>query len=123
MKTKPVLVLVLALAITGPAVADLTGDATALFNDFLGRLTAKHAALKSLAMPGVEVRGVPGEEDLNQAAFILSFKAVGERAAFIEALEAEGIPYGAFGEGEREGKLLLFSPDMIIFVMQEAIGL
>ena len=92
MKIKRILTFVLALAVTGPVFADLTDDVTALFNDFFGRLTAKHAALESLAMPGVEVRGVPGEEDLNRAAVILSFKDTGEREAFIEALEAEGIP-------------------------------
>jgi hypothetical protein len=123
MKIRPVLVLVLALAVTGPVFADLTGDVTALFNDFFGRLVAKHEALESLTMPGVEVRGIPGEEDLNQAAVILSFKKSGDQEAFIGALEAEGIPYGTFGEGEREGKLLLFSPDMMIFIMKDAIGL
>ena len=120
MKMRPVLILVLAVTVTGPAVADLTDDVTALFNDFLGRLAAKHEALESLTMPGVEVRGVPGEEDLSRAAVILSFKDTGDQEAFIEALEAEDVP---FGEGEREGKLLLFSPDMIIFVMKDAMGL
>ena len=123
MKMRPVLILVLAVTVTGPAVADLTDDVTALFNDFLGRLAAKHEALESLTMPGVEVRGVPGEEDLSRAAVILSFKDTGDQEAFIEALEAEDVPFGAFGEGEREGKLLLFSPDMIIFVMKDAMGL
>ena len=123
MKIKRVIILVLVVTAAGAVFADITDDVTAVFIDFLGRLTAKHAALESLAMPGLEVRGVPWEEDLNRAAVILSFKDTGEREAFIEALRAEDVPFGTFGEGEQEGKLLLFSPDMMIFVMRDAIGL
>jgi hypothetical protein len=107
----------------GTVFADFNDDVTAFFNDFLGRLAAKHTALESLVMPGVEVRGIPGEEDINQSAVILTFKDAGDQEAFAKALEAETVPYGTFGEGERKGKLLLFSPDMMVFVMRDAIGL
>jgi hypothetical protein len=117
MKIKRILTFVLALAITGPAVADLTGDVTGVFNDFLGRLTAKHEALEDLAIPVVEISG----EFVAAAAVILTFERPAEQKTFAAALEAEDIPYVSFPDDEK--KVLLISVDMMIFVMQEAIGL
>jgi hypothetical protein len=117
MQPKRILVLVLALAAAGAVFADITEDVTSVFNDFLGRLSAKHEALENLAMPGMETRG----DFITQAAVTLSFENPGEAKTFITALEAENIPFGSF-PGEA-GKVLLISIDMMIFVMQEAIGL
>jgi hypothetical protein len=110
------LVLVLALTAAGAAFADLAGEVTPVFNDFLGRLAAKHESLESLAMPGMEVLG----EDGNQTAVFLRFENLLEQEAFAAALEAENIPYGSFGEA---GDILLFSIDMMSFIMRDAMGL
>ncbi|MDR2111339.1 MAG: hypothetical protein LBP32_08545 [Spirochaetaceae bacterium] len=120
MKIRPVLVLVLALAAAGIVAADLTGDVTGIFNDFLSRLTSKHKSLENLAMPGLEVRAPPEEEDPMRAVILLTFKNPREKEVLTAALEAENISYGSFPDDER---LLLFSADMMIFIMQDAIGL
>jgi hypothetical protein len=121
MKMKPMLILVLALAAAGTVFGDITEKVMPLFNDFLGWLTAKHEALESLAMPGIEVRGPPGEEDMTKAAVILTFEDPGDAGTFATALRAENIPFGTFPE--RAGTIILFSIDIISFVMQDAIGL
>jgi hypothetical protein len=113
------LVPVLALMAAGVVCADLNDNVLAVFNDFLGRLTAKHTDLGGLAMPATEVRSPEGAEDITQAAVILSFEQAGDQELFVEALRAENIPFGSFDDGG----ILLFSIDMIIFVMQNAIGL
>jgi hypothetical protein len=75
-----------------------------------------------MAMPGTEVRGPPEmEEFVTQAVVILTFENPGDRETFAAALEAENIPYGFFPDDDR--RLLIFSVDMMIFVMQDAIGL
>jgi Ser/Thr protein kinase RdoA (MazF antagonist) len=117
MKIKRIPIFVLVLCLGGNAFADMTDDVTAVFGDFLGRLTAKHKALESLSMPGMEIRG----EFVTQAAVTLTFENSAEAKVFIKALEAENIPYVSFPEEEK--KVLLISVDMMIFVMQEAIGL
>jgi hypothetical protein len=120
MKTRAILILVMVLAVTGGIFADLADDVMSIFNDFLGRLTARQAALETLPMPDIEVRGVTGAEDINQSAVILSFESLNDAETFAAALQAENIPYGSFGESF---DILLFSIDMMIFVMQDAIGL
>ena len=65
----------------------------------------------------VEIRG----EYVTAAAVILTFERPEEQKAFAAALEAEDIPYVTFPGDEK--KVLLISVDMMIFVMQEAIGL
>jgi hypothetical protein len=117
----PVLVLVFGLCLAGTAFADLTDDVIAVFGDFLGRLTAKHGALESLAMPGMEVRGIPGDEDIMQTVIILTFADAGEPEVFRSALEAESIPLVTFPDDKQ--KLLLFSVDMLTFIMKDAMGL
>jgi hypothetical protein len=117
MKTKPMLVLVLALALAGTAAADITEEVTSVFNDFLGRLTAKHEALADLAPPLIEIRG----ELITAAAVILTFRNPGEAETFAAALEAEDIPYVSFSE--ETDSIGLISVDMMIFVMEDAIGL
>jgi hypothetical protein len=115
-------IVVLGMVITGPLAADMTEDVTDVFNDFLGRLTAKHEALESLAMPALEVRAPPGaEEAITTSAVILRFESVADREVFSAALEVESISYVSFPDKERE--LLLFTVDMMIFVMQDVIGL
>jgi hypothetical protein len=121
MKIKRILAFVLALAAAGTVFADFNDDVTSVLNDFLGRLTAKHEALESLAMPGVEVRDPSGAELTTQAVVILTFEKAGDQEAFTAALKAEEVPYGTFGEGE--GNITLFCIDMMIFVMQDVIGL
>jgi hypothetical protein len=124
MKRKAIFVLslVFGLCLAGNAAADVTGDVTGIFNDFLGRLTAKHTALESLAMPGLEVRApLETEESVASTAVILRFKNAEGRGAFVAALEAENIPFASFPDDERS--LLLFTIDMMVFVMQDAIGL
>jgi hypothetical protein len=121
MKMKSMLVLVLGLVTAGAVFGDITENVMPLFNDFLGRLTAKHEALESLAMPGIEVRGPPGEEDMTQAVVILTFEHPDDAETFVTALSAESIPFGTFPE--RAGAILLFSIDMIPFVMRDAMGL
>jgi hypothetical protein len=122
-KCVPALALVLGLCLAaGTVFADTDADVTGIFNDFLGRLAAKHAELESLAMPGLEVRAPPEtEESIASTAVILRFKSAEDREAFIAALEAESIPYASFPNDE--GSLLLFTIDMMVFVMQDAIGL
>ena len=117
MKIKRILTFVLALAVTGPVVADLTGDVTGVLHDFLGRLIEKHRELEGLAISSVEIRG----EFVTAAALTLTFERPEEQKAFAAALEAEDIPYVSFPGDET--KVLLISVDMMIFVMQEAIGL
>jgi hypothetical protein len=115
-------VLVFGLCLAGNVAADVTGDVEGIFNDFLGRLTAKHTALESLSMPGLEVRAPPEtEESVASTAVILRFKNAEDREAFIAALEAENIPFASFPDDDRS--LLLFTIDMMVFVMQDAIGL
>jgi hypothetical protein len=121
MKTKRVFVLVLTLAAAGIVFADMTGDVTAVFNDFLGRLIARHTNLENLAMPGVEVRTPPETEEITQTAVILRFGSAGDQEAFSGALKAENIPYASFPNDDRE--LLLFTIDMLVFIMQDAIGI
>ncbi|MDR2143043.1 MAG: hypothetical protein LBP29_01580 [Treponema sp.] len=116
-----ILAVILLFAAAGTVSADFDDDVIALFNDFLGRLTAKHETLKNLAMPGTEVRGIPGEESLTQAVILLRFESLQDTDVFVAALEAENIPYGSFPDDDR--KILLFSEDMIRFVMKDAIGL
>jgi hypothetical protein len=115
MKMRSVLVLVLSLAAAGTVFGDITEEVMPLFNNFLGRLTAKHEALESLAMPGIEVRGAPGKEDITQTVVILTFKNPDDAEIFVTALRAENVPFGSFPE--RAGTILLFSIDMIPFVM------
>jgi hypothetical protein len=117
MKMRPVLILVLAIAVTGPAVADLTGDVTGVLHDFLGRLIEKHQELEGLAISSVEIRG----EFVTAAALTLTFERPEEQKAFAAALEAEDVPYVTFPGDEK--KVLLISVDMMIFVMGDAIGL
>jgi hypothetical protein len=121
MNIRRVLGLVLVFAAAGTVFADMTDDVGNIFNDFLGRLTAKHERLESLTMPGLEVRAPPDVEELTSTAVILRFENAGDREAFSAALEAESIPYASFPNEERE--LLLFTVDMIMFVMKDAIGL
>jgi hypothetical protein len=82
---------------------------------------AKHEALESLAVPGIEVRGVPGDEGITQTVVILTFENPDDAETFVTALRAENIPCGSFPE--QAGTILLFSIDMITFVMKDAIGL
>jgi hypothetical protein len=117
MKTKPMLVLVLALALAGTAAADITEEVSSVFNDFFGRFTAKHEALANLAPPLIEIHG----DFITQAAVILTFRNPGEAETFAAALEAEDIPYGFFSE--ETDSIVLISMDMMIFVMQDVIGL
>jgi hypothetical protein len=117
----PVFAFALSLCLGGSAFADITGNVETYFNDFLGRLAAKHQALESLAMPGREVRGVPGNDDPMQAVIILGFESAGERETFQAALEAENIPLVTFPGEDRQ--LLLFTVDMAAFIMRDAIGL
>jgi hypothetical protein len=122
MNIKRILVLVLALVAAGTVFADPADDVAGIFNDFLGRLTVKHKDLESMAMPDLEVRAPPETEDLiTQSAVILRFKNAGDREAVGTALEAENIPYAFFPDKERE--LLLFTIDMMIFAMGDAMGL
>jgi hypothetical protein len=114
------LVLALALMTAGVVWADLNDDDVLnLFNNFLGRLVVKHEVLGGLAMPGTEIRSPPEAEELTEAVVILSFEKPGDQELFVEALRAENIPFGFFPDG----RLLLFSVDMIVFVMRDAIGL
>ena len=114
------LALVLAFTAAGSTWADQNDDVLGIFNDFFGWLTAKHEVLESLAMPAAEVRGPPGTEDLvTQAVVILNFKKAEDQNLFVEALRAENVPFGSFPDG----RLFLFSVDLMIFVMQDAIGL
>jgi hypothetical protein len=117
----PALILVFSLGLAGAAFADMTDDVIAVFHDFQGRLRAKHGALEGLAKPGMEVRGVPGSEDLMQTVIILTFDSAGEQEVFKAALEAENIPLVTFPEEKQ--KLLLFAVDMLTFIMKDAIGL
>jgi hypothetical protein len=123
MKNKciPALAFCLCLAAAGAAVADITVDLEAYFNDFLGRLAARHPSLESLSMPEREVRGTPGSDDPMRAAIILTFASAEERGAFQSALSAEDIPFATFPEKERD--ILLFGVDMASFIMMDAIGL
>jgi hypothetical protein len=61
-------------------------------------------------MPDIEVRGVPGEEDVNQSAVILRFESLSDAETFTAALQAETIPYGSFGESLN---ILLFTMEML----------
>jgi hypothetical protein len=58
---------------------------------------------------------------MTQAVVILTFENPDDAETFVTALEAESIPYGSFPE--KAGSILLFSVDMITFVMWDAIGL
>jgi hypothetical protein len=122
MKRYRILVLAMGLCLAaGSAFADLNGDMEAYFNDFLGRLTARHPALETLTMPDKEVRGLPGSEDPMEAVIILTFAGAGEQEVFKAALEVENIPLATFPGEDR--KILLFGIDMATFIMQDAIGL
>jgi hypothetical protein len=73
-------------------------------------------------MPAVEVRAPPEMEELiTSTAVILRFGNAGDQEAFSAALETESIPYASFPNEERE--LLLFTVDMMVFIMGNAIGL
>jgi hypothetical protein len=121
MKRKRFALIVLFLSAAGNLCADLTSDMEAYFNDFLGRLTAKHPALETLAMPEREVRGPPDGEDPMTAAIILTFASAEEREVFHAALRAEDIPLFTFPKDDR--KIMLFGIDMMSFIMMDAMGL
>jgi hypothetical protein len=119
--TKRSVFLVLCFIAAGSVFADLNEDVLAVFNDFLGRLVAKHDDLGAMAMPGIEVRAAPGEEDIARTIVVLTFKTAGEQQVFCEALKTESIPFGTFPNDEQ--KVVLFSADMIPFILKDAIGL
>jgi hypothetical protein len=107
--------------------AETEADVTGIFNGFLGRLTAKHTELESLAVPGLEVRAPPEtktEDIVTSTIVILRFESLEDREVFIAALMAENIPFASFPDDEHEWELLiLFTVDMMIFVMEDALRL
>jgi hypothetical protein len=120
MKVRRILAFVLAIVVAGMVFADFTEDVTALFTDFLERLAAKHEELEGIDMSVMQITD-DGVEDINWAAVILTFENPVEAKMFSAALEAEDIPCFSFPEEEK--KVLLISVDMMVFVMQDAIGL
>jgi len=90
-----------------------------VFPVFLTRLIRKHEALKTLAMPDVEIHNVEGYE--NDALYLLTFNKPDDVQVFIAALREENVPFGTFPQ--REKQVVLFYTDMIRFLFMDVIGL
>jgi hypothetical protein len=89
-----------------------------LFPAFLYHLVKRHEQLKTLAMPDVEVRTVPGIDD--EAVYLLTFKKTEDVQFFIAALKEENIPYGT--RSSYELQVILYYSDMVKFIWTDVLG-